>query len=65
MPVRPKVFSSRLPDETVQALRHLGVDLNRSIEDLLKEGIKIKKRKIITTILIMYGAFFLSQVVIR
>ena len=37
--VRPKRFSSRLPDETVKALRHLGVDLDRSIEDLLKEAI--------------------------
>lgn len=39
MPVRRKTFSSRLPDETVKALRHLGVDLDRSVEDLLKEAI--------------------------
>ena len=47
---RWKVFSTRPTDETIAALKHLAVDLNRNVEDILREVIedilnKYKKKR--------------------
>lgn len=39
MPVRPKVFSSRLDEGTDKRLKHLAVDVDKSVESLLREAI--------------------------
>lgn len=36
-----KVFSTRVDDEKVKELKHLAVDLDKSLSDLVEEGIAL------------------------
>jgi predicted transcriptional regulator len=42
---KKKVFSTRLNDDLVRALKHLAIDLNKTLGDLLEESISDTLKK--------------------
>ena len=59
---RPRVETSKELDTLQKMLDY--PDRTSAIEDFLKEGMKIKRRKLILTILLMYGSFFVTTMML-
>ena len=59
---RPRIETSKELDTLQKMLDY--PDRTSAIEDFLKEGMKIKRRKLILTILLMYGSFFVTTMML-